>query len=346
MSSSSDAEPPLSQHSRKPMSKDIVPAALHGFLPVVQRWGAVASDEERYTVADFADLREERIAELESWVSAWTPQMHVAFAQWESKTQLTECYELCKFYFLLMMLDELEIQFPTANVRPDRVTKLIAELKVFDGIAAVATRKFAACFLCDMEEDGKPALAALQTATGDSDDEVRLWAHAALAIITRDPEPHRKAMRVIAAKSNLSEIWIDPAFDAINMTSEQRAISRLTGAAITNDLPEIRELVGRVNVNLPDHNGARAASYAVGNGHPEALQLLLEAGADVNQRNANNETLLHAAACRRRGRLMIPLLLKHGADPTLKDGKGRNALEVAAEYKRRQNISLLKGGRP
>jgi hypothetical protein len=327
------------------MSKDIVPAALHGLLPVVERWGAATSDEERYKVADFAELHEERIAELERWVSAWTPEMHRAYDQWESKTQLTECYELCKFYFLLMLLDELEIQFPTSNARPDRVTKLIADLKVFDGISAVASRTFAARFLSDMEEDGTPAIAALQTATGDRNDAVRLWAHAALAIITRDPEPHRKAMRAIAAKSNLPEYEIDPAFDAIDETSEHRVISRLTGAAITNDLPEIRKLVGRANVDLPDHNGGRAAFYAVGNGHPEALQLLLEAGADANQRNADSETLLHGAASRRTGRLMIPMLLKHGADPTLKDGKGRTALEVAEESKRRQNVALLKDAR-
>lgn len=191
-----------------------------------------------------------------------------------------------------------------------------------------------------MEDEGKPAIAALQTATGDPNDEVRLWAHAALAIITRDPEPHRKAIRAIATKGELSKIDIDPAFEAIDRTSEQRAISRLAGAAIANDLPEIRKLVGRVNVDLPDHNGQQAAFYAVGNGHPEALQILLEAGADPNRRDARNHTLLHDAAIRRRGRFIIPLLLKHGADPTLKDSDGRTALEIAAAYKRRQNVSL------
>lgn len=346
MSSSSDQEPPLSQQSRKPMSKDIVPDALHGLLPVVERWSAVASDEERYTVADFAEVHQERIEELERWVIAWTPEMHRAYANWEGKTPLTECFELCKFYFLLLMLDELEIRFPTLEVRPDPVAKLIAELKVFDGIAAVATRRFAARFLCDMEDDGKPAIAALQTATGDPNDGVRLWAHAALAVITRDPEPHRKAMRAIAAKSNLSESDMDPAFEAIDQTSEQRVIRRLMGATITNDLPEIRRLVGWANVDLPDHHGQRAAFYAVGNGHPEALQLLLEVGADANQRNADGETLLHGAARRRTGHLMIPLLLKYGADPTLKNGEGRTALEVAKECKRRRNIALLKDARP
>ncbi|MEZ6195131.1 MAG: ankyrin repeat domain-containing protein [Planctomycetota bacterium] len=55
-----------------------------------------------------------------------------------------------------------------------------------------------------------------------------------------------------------------------------------------------------------------------------AARLLLEAGADPNA-ESNGTRPLHAACVHVKAR-MIQLMLKHGADPNLRDGHGRTAL--------------------
>jgi hypothetical protein len=72
-------QPPLSKHSQKSMNPAKVPEALHPLLPFVQTWGAVASDEERYNVADFANQSEARIAILGGWTQSWTSEMDAAY---------------------------------------------------------------------------------------------------------------------------------------------------------------------------------------------------------------------------------------------------------------------------
>lgn len=336
------AEPPLTKASRKPMSTNAVPAALHGLLPVVKRWGAVRSDSERYDVAKFAEQSDQHIEELERWAKIWTPEMQNVFDEWEGRTRLTDSYELCKFSFLLLMLDELEIECPAFDKDIDHLPALIADLKVFDRIGAVAKRTFAARSLCQLEDEGRPAIEALQAATGDPEDEVKVWAHAALAIITREMEPHRRAMDAIAKSGTETRIFgIPAAFEELKKSSESRLLSRLTEAAIMNDVTEIRKIIGRVDVNLTDHNDTPAIAYAVGNGQVEALRLLLEAGGDPNSRDCQGRTLLHMAASRRRGPLLIPLLLEHGSDPDLKDRQGRTALDLARECGRQKNAELL-----
>jgi hypothetical protein len=308
-------------------------------------WGAAASDEERYNVADFADGSEARIAALEAWVQSWTSEMQTAYDGWSSQTNLTDSYELCKFYFLLLMLDELEISFPSSGVPVDPIDKSIAELKVFDQIAAVPARMFAAWRLADFDAEGKKAIPALTEATRDPADQVRAWAHAALASITGDVEPHRKSIHEILKKTSAKEIELGfqkSALEALDKTAVQKAISRLTGAAVVNDLEEIKKLVKRVDVNLLDHNDQTAIGYAVGNSHPDAVRLLLEAGANPNQRDRNKDmTLLHSAAYRRRGDVMIAMLLRHGADPNLRDASGRTPLDIANESRRPKNAALL-----
>jgi ankyrin repeat protein len=113
-----------------------------------------------------------------------------------------------------------------------------------------------------------------------------------------------------------------------------------------NDLETIRELLaatpGRVDVNGRDHNGQSPIEYAVGNAHPEALELLLAAGADPNTRSGTGLPVLHDAAGRRKGERMIPLLLRAGASVKARDRDGHTALAHAVRHKRDQSARVLR----
>jgi ankyrin repeat protein len=64
---------------------------------------------------------------------------------------------------------------------------------------------------------------------------------------------------------------------------------------------------------------------------PSAVELLIQVGSDVNQKtlaNCNAWTPLHGATARDSAGI-VAVLLKHGADPTVRDGRGLTALEVA-----------------
>lgn len=323
-----------------------VPESLHSLVPFVQRWGAISSDREQLKVVAHAEKSDDRIAELESWAARWTPEIMAEYTKWENQTRLTDSYELQKFYFLFILFDQLEIDFPRLHDRRDPIAEYIADLQTFDQVGAKARRMFGARFLCDYEGEAAAAITALTEATSDPEDEVRAWAHAALAAITGDSEEHRDAIRAILESPTLDEVdrlSIEEALNDGERTSTQRAIDRLRSAALGNDLDELRKIVPRVDVNVLDHNGTTAVEHAVRSNHPEALEILLEAGADANQRcQDDGRTLLHMAAVRRRGDVMIQILLRHNADPRAEDANGQTPLDIAREKRRTKSIALLK----
>jgi len=76
-------------------------------------------------------------------------------------------------------------------------------------------------------------------------------------------------------------------------------------------------------------------------GNKEAVELLLQKGANVNYRTAGNYTALMSAA--NVGHVeIVKILLAAGADPTVKDAGGRTALTYAEEKDRKDIVELLK----
>ena len=94
-----------------------------------------------------------------------------------------------------------------------------------------------------------------------------------------------------------------------------------------NDLGAVRALVQKSGVNAKDSRGTTPLMYAAAVGSVDALKLLIEAGADVNAKNAFDATALMWAA----GDIgKVRLLLSKGADVKARSKLGRTPLLLAA----------------
>ncbi len=83
----------------------------------------------------------------------------------------------------------------------------------------------------------------------------------------------------------------------------------------------IKELIEiGADPNYPDQAGFPSLIAALSSGRPdqhEILRLLIESGADINQRGLNDWTALHYAVVQRDIEGVV-ILLAHGAEPTLR----------------------------
>lgn len=98
----------------------------------------------------------------------------------------------------------------------------------------------------------------------------------------------------------------------------------------------ILECGGNVNIRS-DFDGTPLFGAACHN-TPEAVKMLLGAGADVKATDGEGDTPLHFADCRN-----IPLLLEAGADVEARDALGKTPLHTAAERDDGDAIELLAG---
>jgi len=85
--------------------------------------------------------------------------------------------------------------------------------------------------------------------------------------------------------------------------------------------------------------GFTPLDQAVGESHKKIASFLLNAGVDVNQKTING-TALHTA-CAYGLLRMAKMLVKHGADITIKDERGWTPRSYAGYYKRRKLIDFL-----
>ena len=95
-------------------------------------------------------------------------------------------------------------------------------------------------------------------------------------------------------------------------------------------------LSGDADVNMQDKNGKAALSYAIQSGSVKIIELLLDAGADIDQ----NTPLMSAVQSRHYG--IVQLLLKRKANVNFQDGESmRTPLMIAANYGDLKIVDLL-----
>ncbi len=98
-------------------------------------------------------------------------------------------------------------------------------------------------------------------------------------------------------------------------------------------------------INSPSKNGLQAAPIqsAAAAGHFEIVLLLLRHGADPNIREQGGYTPLHAAA--QNGDIdLLRALIVHGADQEAKSNDGKTALDLAVQAEKAEAVKLLKEG--
>lgn len=97
-----------------------------------------------------------------------------------------------------------------------------------------------------------------------------------------------------------------------------------------NDLAKLRELAKDAGaVNVPGRMGTTPLMYAATFGSVQSLQILLDAGADINAKNAIDATALIYGAW---DPAHTSLLVEKGADVTARSKMGRTPLNVAAAF--------------
>lgn len=106
---------------------------------------------------------------------------------------------------------------------------------------------------------------------------------------------------------------------------------RLTQAVLDNKINEVKKLLKdkSVDINEQDIENNTPLMYACEEGKKDIVKLLVEAGADLNMQNSYGETALRKVDSPDSisiAKDITRYLIKHGANPYLKEDSGMNAL--------------------
>ncbi len=123
------------------------------------------------------------------------------------------------------------------------------------------------------------------------------------------------------------ETRFDPIHSAARMWDAQ-TVKRELDAGVDVDV---------INGRAANGDGGNTALWFAAQGPPPSgvgvARLLIAAGAEINRRCEHGRTALQMAAAW--GHLeVVQLLIRHGADPTLRDDDGQTPSEIAARSKR------------
>jgi ankyrin repeat protein len=114
----------------------------------------------------------------------------------------------------------------------------------------------------------------------------------------------------------------------LNVLEPTRASSPLITAAFLGKIEAAKILINAgAELNYRNADGSTALHTAAAFGKTEAAKMLIDAGADLNLKNNQGSTALHTAAffCRVE---IVEILLEKGADKTIKNKAGKTAFEL------------------
>ncbi|MBL8033257.1 MAG: ankyrin repeat domain-containing protein [Leptospiraceae bacterium] len=131
--------------------------------------------------------------------------------------------------------------------------------------------------------------------------------------------------------------------DGLNINAaDSRGYTALFFAVDANDLPRIELLISH-GANLDVRCGKTQSTplnIACDHEKPDALQILLGAGADINYKDGSGSAALHMAVFNQNARF-VRLLAEAGADINIAENSGRTALHMACSLGSPEMVQLL-----
>jgi ankyrin repeat protein len=141
-----------------------------------------------------------------------------------------------------------------------------------------------------------------------------------------------------------TQLFMSSCIKAIVQAELDALIGEIAGASAVPknqaDLERAKDVIevlldAGTDVNSRVFNGATALSFAVRHGYPELAKLLIAKGADVNLADEKGVTPLHLAVIAH-GRSLgnLHLLVDAGADPLAEDAEGRTPGDLKTDLQR------------
>jgi len=317
-------------HPPEPIDPATVPEELWEFVPIIERWRLPETQGRRLKWSREIRENEQAMNELRR-IAQWSDEKQEAWEQWVDDVggDSGACAEFCE---MRMALYELGLK--AEHYKRDWNTYWIRQLKHRRAIE----RAGAAQSLADRGELAASAIPVLEEATKDPDEEVRLCAHYALAVLEGSPQ-HQRAIQ------NLQEQGLEEAEDALeklDAPEQRRNLQGLCSACILGDLENVERLAREMDVNDTNQHGIRPLELAIGNDHYPVVEILLANGAEVNQPDLHGNYPLHDAVVRPDNERIIELLLANGADPRRRTTEGLTAAQLAHQVGLEEYVTLLR----
>jgi len=115
-------------------------------------------------------------------------------------------------------------------------------------------------------------------------------------------------------------------------------------ACLQNHSAIVKKLLEHVtDIDLVSSKGLTALAHAADEGHVQVVELLVQGGADVNQRERTSRLQLPLVAmlAMRGEAVLVDVLLRKGADPAAKTTGGHTGLMFACAYRYKHTVASL-----
>ena len=140
-----------------------------------------------------------------------------------------------------------------------------------------------------------------------------------------------------------TEIFRSENSEQVTLTIDSSKMSDFFKDVVDGKVRDVRKWIERgENISQYDGYGNAAIHLATEKGYRGVCKVLIDAGADVNQRNLSvGWTAVHYAAYEGHTDL-LRMLIAHGAIPDLQDSSGDTAETYAREWENNECITIIK----